>query len=30
MSQHYIKKIEQINFGLMSPEDIRKMSVVTV
>ena len=27
---HYIKKIEQINFGLMSPEDIRKMSVVTV
>ncbi len=27
---HYIKKIQQINFGLMSPEDIRKMSVVTV
>ena len=26
----YIKKIEQINFGLMSPEDIRAMSVVTV
>ena len=26
----YIKKIEQINFGLMSPEDIREMSVVTV
>ncbi len=30
MTNHYIKKIEQINFGLMSPEDIRKMSVVTV
>ncbi|MBE6489591.1 MAG: DNA-directed RNA polymerase subunit A' [Methanobrevibacter sp.] len=30
MTDHYIKKIEQINFGLMSPEDIRKMSVVTV
>ena len=30
MANHYIKKIEQINFGLMSPEDIRKMSVVTV
>ena len=30
MTEHYIKKIEQINFGLMSPEDIRKMSVVTV
>ena len=27
---HYIKKIQQINFGLMSPEDIRNMSVVTV
>ena len=26
----YIKKIQQINFGLMSPEDIREMSVVTV
>ena len=26
----FIKKIEQINFGLMSPEDIRAMSVVTV
>ena len=26
----FIKKIEQINFGLMSPEDIRSMSVVTV
>ena len=26
----FIKKIEQINFGLMSPEDIREMSVVTV
>ena len=26
----YIKKIEQMNFGLMSPEDIRNMSVVTV
>ena len=26
----FIKKIEKINFGLMSPEDIRKMSVVTV
>ena len=26
----YIKKIEQINFGLMSPDDIREMSVVTV
>ena len=26
----FIKKIEQINFGLMSPEDIRNMSVVTV
>ena len=30
MTDHYIKKIEKINFGLMSPEDIRKMSVVTV
>ena len=30
MTDHYIKKIEQINFGLMSPEDIRNMSVVTV
>ena len=30
MTNHYIKKIQQINFGLMSPEDIRKMSVVTV
>jgi len=30
MTDHYIKKIQQINFGLMSPEDIRKMSVVTV
>ncbi|MEE0934688.1 MAG: DNA-directed RNA polymerase subunit A' [Methanobrevibacter sp.] len=30
MTDYYIKKIEQINFGLMSPEDIRKMSVVTV
>ena len=27
---NFIKKIEQINFGLMSPEDIREMSVVTV
>ena len=26
----FIKKIEKINFGLMSPDDIRKMSVVTV
>ena len=26
----FIKKIEKINFGLMSPEDIRSMSVVTV
>ena len=26
----YIKKIDRINFGLMSPEDIRKMSVVRV
>ena len=26
----FIKKIEQINFGLMSPDDIREMSVVTV
>ena len=26
----FIKKIEQINFGLMSPENIRDMSVVTV
>ncbi|MCQ2971051.1 MAG: DNA-directed RNA polymerase subunit A' [archaeon] len=26
----FIKKIQRINFGLMSPEDIRKMSVVTV
>ena len=26
----FIKKIEKINFGLMSPEDIRAMSVVTV
>ncbi|WP_405268289.1 DNA-directed RNA polymerase subunit A' [Methanobrevibacter sp.] len=26
----FIKKINKINFGLMSPEDIRKMSVVTV
>ena len=26
----FIKKIEQINFGLMSPEDIRAMSVVAV
>ena len=26
----FIKKIQNINFGLMSPEDIRKMSVVTV
>ena len=30
MTDYYIKKIQQINFGLMSPEDIRKMSVVTV
>ena len=26
----FIKKIEKINFGLMSPENIRDMSVVTV
>lgn len=26
----FIKKIEQINFGLMSPEDIRQMSVVRI
>ena len=26
----FIKKIEKINFGLMSPEDIRKMSVVRI
>ena len=26
----FIKKIAQINFGLMSPEDIRKMSVVKI
>ena len=26
----FIKKIKNINFGLMSPDDIRKMSVVTV
>ena len=26
----YIKKFEQINIGLMSPDDIREMSVVTV
>ncbi|MCI6993678.1 DNA-directed RNA polymerase subunit A' [uncultured Methanobrevibacter sp.] len=26
----FIKKIERINFGLMSPDDIRKMSVVRV
>lgn len=26
----FIKKIEQINFGLMSPDDIRKMSVVKI
>ena len=26
----FIKKIEKINFGLMSPDDIRAMSVVTV
>ena len=26
----FIKKINNINFGLMSPDDIRKMSVVTV
>ena len=26
----FIKKIEQINFGLMSPEDIREMSVVKI
>ena len=26
----FIKKIERINFGLMSPENIRDMSVVTV
>ena len=30
MTDYYIKKIQQINFGLLSPEDIRKMSVVTV
>ena len=28
--KEFIKKIERINFGLMSPEDIRKMSVVRV
>ena len=28
--KEFIKKIERINFGLMSPEDIRKMSVVKV
>ncbi|MCF0225726.1 MAG: DNA-directed RNA polymerase subunit A' [Methanobrevibacter sp.] len=27
---NFIKKIEQINFGLMSPEDIRNMSVVRI
>ena len=26
----FIKKIEKINFGLLSPEDIRRMSVVSV
>ena len=26
----FIKKIEKINFGILSPEDIREMSVVTV
>ena len=26
----YIKKIEEINFGLMSPDDIRQMSVVKI
>ena len=26
----FIKKIEKINFGLMFPDDIRKISVVTV
>lgn len=26
----FIKKIKQINFGLMSPEDIREMSVVKI
>ena len=26
----FIKKIDKINFGLMSPDDIREMSVVTV
>ena len=25
-----LKKISQINFGLMSPEDIRKMSVTKI
>nr|WP_296890538.1 DNA-directed RNA polymerase subunit A' [uncultured Methanobrevibacter sp.] len=28
--KEFIKKIERINFGLMSPEDIRNMSVVRV
>ena len=28
--KEFIKKIERINFGLMSTEDIRKMSVVRV
>ena len=28
--KEFIKKIERINFGLMSPEDIRNMSVVKV
>ena len=28
--KEFIKKIERINFGLMSPEDIRSMSVVRV
>ena len=28
--KEFIKKIERINFGLMSPDDIRKMSVVRV
>ena len=30
MSDSFIKRIEQINFGLMSPEDIRNMSVVRI
>lgn len=30
MSDNFIKRIEQINFGLMSPEHIRNMSVVRI